>query len=174
MRAVIREGGGMVFHNQAVGRYLPRALKRGTDEVMLSVRAAAINPVDYKVWSISRLAAVFVCAFAHFNRDLISTYRHDFKVGKFVLGEVVGLDVAGVITEVAQNSTSPFKVGDEVFGICMGSLADRVRVSSSLIALKPKTVSFVEAAAMPVAYLTSLQGLRSLIFAHVNLLVLVF
>ena len=50
MRAVIRQSGGMVFHAQAEGRYLPKAPKKGTDEVTLSVRAAAINPVDYKVF----------------------------------------------------------------------------------------------------------------------------
>ena len=50
MRAVIRESGGMVFHAQADSKYFPRAPGKGTDEVMLSVRAAAINPVDYKVF----------------------------------------------------------------------------------------------------------------------------
>ena len=49
MRAVARESGGMVFHAQAEVKYLPRAPKTGTDEVILSVRAAAINPIDYKV-----------------------------------------------------------------------------------------------------------------------------
>ena len=55
MRAVIRESGGMVFHAQAEGKYLPVAPAKGTDEVMLSVRAAAINPVDYKVFAFLRI-----------------------------------------------------------------------------------------------------------------------
>ena len=80
-----------------------------------------------------------------------------------MLGEIVGIDVAGVVTEVAEDSTSPFKVGDEVFGTAMGSLADRVRVSSANLGHKPKSVSFVQAAAMPITYLTSLQALRGLI-----------
>ena len=49
MRAVVRESGGMMFHAQAAFKYFPRAPKKGTDEVILSVRAAAINPADYKV-----------------------------------------------------------------------------------------------------------------------------
>ena len=80
-----------------------------------------------------------------------------------MLGPIVGLDVAGVVMEVAENSTSPFKVGDEVFGTCMGSLADRVLVSSANLGHKPKRASFVQAAAMPVTYLASLQALRGLV-----------
>ena len=49
MRAVIRESGRMVFHAQVGPKFLPKAPKQGTDEVILSVRAAGINPVDYKV-----------------------------------------------------------------------------------------------------------------------------
>lgn len=49
MRAVIRESGGMIFHAQVDRKYFPRAPKKGTDEVMVQVYAAAINPYDYKV-----------------------------------------------------------------------------------------------------------------------------
>ena len=49
MRAVIRESGRMAFYAQVPEKYFPKAPKKGTDEVMVSVRAAAINPVDYKV-----------------------------------------------------------------------------------------------------------------------------
>ena len=77
-----------------------------------------------------------------------------------MLGPIVGLDVAGVVSEVAEDSTSPFKVGDEVFGTCRGSLADRACVKSSRLGHKPKRLSFAQAAAMPTTYLTSLQGFR--------------
>ncbi len=76
------------------------------------------------------------------------------------MGPIVGLDVSGIVSEVAEDSTSPFKVGDEVFGTCKGSLADRVCVASAKLGHKPKRISFVQAAAMPTTYLTSLQGLR--------------
>ena len=61
-----------------------------------------------------------------------------------MMGPIVGIDVAGVVSEVAENSTSPFKVGDEVFGTCKGSLADRVCVLSSQLCHKPKRLSFVQ------------------------------
>ena len=77
-----------------------------------------------------------------------------------MMGPIVGLDVAGVVSEVAEDSTSPFKVGDEVFGTCKGSLADRVLVSSAKLGHKPKCASFAQTAAMPTTYLTSLQAIR--------------
>ena len=61
MRAVIRESAGMVFHAQAPAKYLPKAPTKGTDEVMLSVRAAAINPVDYKVFRTDVCMCVYMC-----------------------------------------------------------------------------------------------------------------
>ena len=81
-------------------------------------------------------------------------------------GPVVGMDVAGVVSQVAADSTSPFKVGDEVFGTCVGSLADWVSVSSSRLGHKPKRLSFTQAAAMPFTYMTSLTALRGL-FLHI-------
>ena len=85
------------------------------------------------------------------------------------MGPIVGIDVAGVVTEVAADSTSPFKVGDEVFGTCRGSLANRVVVSSTSLGRKPKSLSFVQAAAMPTTYVTSLQALRGFTFSRHNI-----
>ena len=85
---------------------------------------------------------------------------------------IVGADVAGVVIEVPADSTSPFKLGDEVFGTCKGSFADRVRVSSARLGQKPKSVNFVQAAAMPTAYMTSLQALRGQLRATILFLVL--
>ena len=90
-------------------------------------------------------------------------YLNHNQVGTFMMGPIVGLDVAGVVSEVAEDSTSPFKVGDKVFGTCRGSLADRVCVSSAKLGHKAKCASYVQAAAMPTTYLTSLQALRGLI-----------
>lgn len=61
--------------------------------------------------------------------------------------------------EVGQNVTQ-FKPGDEVFGACRGALAEYARAVESSLALKPANVSFEEAAAVPVAAVTALQGLR--------------
>jgi NADPH:quinone reductase-like Zn-dependent oxidoreductase len=97
--------------------------------VIIRVRAAAINPVDY-------------------------------KAPKAVLGPVAGLDLAGVVESVPEGFKGSLKLGDEVYGTAKGSLADLVLANASSLALKPKSVSFTEAAAMPTTYLTSLQGLR--------------
>ena len=99
----------------------------GRNEVLIRVKAAAINPVDY-------------------------------KLGR-MLGSVVGLDVAGVIESVGSNITS-LKVGDEVFGGVSGSLAEFAVGKPESLGKKAKCLSFVEAAAMPIAYMTSLQSLR--------------
>ena len=69
-----------------------------------------------------------------------------------------GLDFAGVVAQVGKTITD-FKPGDEVFGGVGGALAEYVVVRKG-IAPKPANVTFEEAAAVPVAGLTALQGLR--------------
>ena len=124
MRAVIRGGKPDMAYNAAYAA--PPA--PGKNEVRLRVRAAGINPVDY-------------------------------KVSKMILGPVVGLDVSGVVEGVGEGVTT-LAVGDEVYGTAKGSLADYVVAKASSLARKPAHLSFPEAAAMPTAYLTALQGLR--------------
>ena len=123
MRAVVRRWGrGMVFRNDYA---IPTC---GLQDVLVHVKAGAINPIDYKlVWPLG--------------------------------GSVVGLDFAGVIEKVGEKVTN-FKVGDEVYGKVNGGLAEFAVAKPDEIALKPKNISFAEAAAMPITYLTSLQGLR--------------
>jgi NADPH:quinone reductase-like Zn-dependent oxidoreductase len=70
-----------------------------------------------------------------------------------------GRDVAGVIEAVGSRITR-FKRGDEVFGTCMGSLAEFTCARESALALKPAGVTFEQAASLPIAGLTALQGLR--------------
>jgi len=69
-----------------------------------------------------------------------------------------GADFAGVV-EAVSKSIMDFKPGDEVFGGAGGALAEYV-VARKGIALKPANVTFEEAAVVPVAGLTALQGLR--------------
>ena len=122
MKAVVREWGSMVLkHNVPI----PVA---GSNDVLISIKAAAINPVDYKLPSL-------------------------------ILGRIVGLDFAGVIKSIGENVTG-FSVGDEVYGKVDGSLAEYAIAKQDDIALKPKSLSFSEAAAVPLTYTTSLQGLR--------------
>jgi len=78
---------------------------------------------------------------------------------KLILGPVMGLDFSGVV-EAVPASGGKFKVGDEVYGITSGSLAEYTMVKQSNAAIKPKDLSFEEAAALPTAYITGLQALR--------------
>jgi NADPH:quinone reductase-like Zn-dependent oxidoreductase len=126
MRAVVRTGAGPSFTEAYAA---PRAPKANSDEVLVRVMAAAINPVDY-------------------------------KAPKALLGPIVGLDLAGVVEAVGDGHTGALKVGDEVYGTAKGSLADLVLANAKALALKPKTASFVQAAALPTACITSLQALR--------------
>jgi NADPH:quinone reductase-like Zn-dependent oxidoreductase len=73
----------------------------------------------------------------------------------------IGADLAGRV-EAVGSSVTQFKPGDEVFGaIGAGSFAEYVAVREGVLALKPANLSFEEAAAVPVAAFTALQGLRN-------------
>jgi NADPH:quinone reductase-like Zn-dependent oxidoreductase len=71
----------------------------------------------------------------------------------------VGLDLAGVVEAVGGKATR-FKAGDEVFGAGTGTLAEYATAAEDALAPKPANVTFEQAAAVPVAGLTALQGLR--------------
>jgi len=70
-----------------------------------------------------------------------------------------GSDVAGRVEAVGEN-VKQFRPGDEVFGCAAGSFAEYALAREAYLALKPANRSFEEAAAVPVAALTALQGLR--------------
>ncbi len=71
---------------------------------------------------------------------------------------ILGLDVAGVVREVGADVTR-FQVGDHVFGIGSGSLAEFAVAKESKLAAKPSTVTFEQAAASTVSGITALQAL---------------
>jgi NADPH:quinone reductase-like Zn-dependent oxidoreductase len=71
---------------------------------------------------------------------------------------VPGLDVAGVVVEVGSEVTR-FKPDDEVFGIAKGSFAEYAAAREDKLALKPTSLTFEQAAAVPVSGLTALGGL---------------
>src|SRR2546421_3975332 len=76
---------------------------------------------------------------------------------------ILGSDIAGRVEVVGRNVTQ-FQSGDEVFGNTarsgFGGFAEYVAVPENALVLKPPTISFEEAAAVPQAALTALQGLR--------------
>ena len=72
---------------------------------------------------------------------------------------IPGYDFSGVVEEVGE-SVDGFGVGDEVFGYGSGSCAEWVSVAEDKLAAKPKSLSFVEAAALPTSALAALHALR--------------
>jgi NADPH:quinone reductase-like Zn-dependent oxidoreductase len=77
--------------------------------------------------------------------------------------KIPGSDVSGTV-EVVGNNVKQFKPGDEIYGelgvACGGGYAEYVAATENTLALKPKNLSFEEAAVVPMAGLTALQGLR--------------
>jgi NADPH:quinone reductase-like Zn-dependent oxidoreductase len=71
----------------------------------------------------------------------------------------LGVDLAGRVEAVGSTVTQ-FQPGDEVFGRGLGAFAEYVCVREDAVVLKPTTMTFEAAAAVPVAALTALQGLR--------------
>jgi NADPH:quinone reductase-like Zn-dependent oxidoreductase len=71
---------------------------------------------------------------------------------------VPGIDVAGVVV-AAGASVTRFQIGDEVFGIAKGSFAQYASALEEKLALKPASLSFEQAAVVPVSAMTALQGL---------------
>ena len=70
-----------------------------------------------------------------------------------------GVDVAGEVVEVGERVTQ-FKPGEAVFGVCKGAFAEYACAPEARLVPKPESVSFDQAAAVPIAGLTALQGLR--------------
>jgi NADPH:quinone reductase-like Zn-dependent oxidoreductase len=112
----------------------------GDDEVLIRVRAAGLNALDYYLFRGTLIARPF------FGLRRPKEPR-------------VGADVAGVVDAVGRNVTS-FKPNDEVFGVARGALAEFACTPASKIVMKTPAASFEQAAAMPVAAITALQGLR--------------
>jgi len=113
----------------------------GDDEVLIKVRAASVNRLD---WHFMRGAPYIVRIQAGLRNP------KDTRLG---------VDVAGQVEAVGRNVTQ-FKPGDEVFGACRGAFAEYACTSESALVAKPNSVTFEQAASVPVAALTALQGLR--------------
>lgn len=107
----------------------PKAAGR---DILVEVKAISVNPVDYKV-----------------------------RIGRPVEGDdwnVIGWDAAGIVKEVGEKVTL-FKVGDEVWYAGdltrQGSYAQYQPVDERIVGVKPKSLSFAEAAALPLTTLTA-------------------
>src|SRR5581483_1452529 len=121
MKAAVYTKGksGKVLTIEDVEKPVPKG-----NQVLLKVRAASVNPLDWRMKSARP-----------------------------------GVDVAGVVEEVGRSVTR-FKPGDAVFGAAKGAFAEYACASEDALAVKPENVTFEQAAAVPIAGLTALQGLR--------------
>jgi NADPH:quinone reductase-like Zn-dependent oxidoreductase len=140
MRAIVYEKYGPpdVLRFEEVDKPVP---KEG--EVLVRVHAASLNPYD---WRLLRADPFLVRI----------TGGGFFKPKHHILGS----DIAGRVEAVGSQITQ-FRPGDEVFGASgHGGFAEYDCVREKGLVLKPADVTFEEAAAVPIAALTALQGLR--------------
>lgn len=113
------------------------------DQLLVRVHAASVNPLDWH----------FVEGTPYLMRALAAGLRKPKDTQ-------LGVDFAGTVEAVGKNVTK-FKPGDEVFGGRTGAFADYVCVRESrAVALKPASVTFEQAASVPIAGITALQALR--------------
>ena len=112
-----------------------------SNEVQIEIEYTSVNPVDWKIR----------------EGSLQSVFQHEFPL-------VPDWDAAGTISAVGDDVTK-FKVGDEVFCFCRkptvqwGTYAEYVCFDANNVALKPKDITFAQAASIPLVGLTAWQGL---------------
>ncbi len=142
MKAIVQTkyGSPDVLHLQEVAKPAPK-----DDEVLIQVHAASVNAKDWR----------FMRANPFFIRVM---------VGGLVKPKypIRGVDVAGRI-EAVGSDVKQFEPGDEVFGYLSddrGTFAEYACAGENEIVLKPAILSFEQAAAVPLAAITALQGLR--------------
>jgi len=112
------------------------------NQVLIKVHAASVNAVDWRGMRANPFLVRLI------GRGLLRPKDPRF-----------GSDAAGRVEAVGENVTQ-FRPGDEVFGCAKGAFAEYALAGEAYLALKPTNISFEEAAAVPVAALTALQGLR--------------
>lgn len=113
----------------------------GDGQVLVRVHAAAVNALD---WHFMRGSPYLV-------RPMLGLRRPKVKVR--------GVDVAGRVEAVGPG-VERLSAGDDVFGWCNGAFAEFVCAGEDHFALKPKDLTFEQAAAVPLAGMTALQGIR--------------
>jgi NADPH:quinone reductase-like Zn-dependent oxidoreductase len=139
MKAIVRTkyGSPDVLHLQEVEKPTPK-----DNQVLIKVHAASGNPLDWHLME---------------GTPFLARFEEGLRKPKH---QILGADVAGTVESVGKD-VAQFKPGDEVFGdIFAGGFAEYACARETILALKPSNISFEQAAAVPVAGFTALQGLR--------------
>lgn len=114
-------------------------------QVLVKVHAASANALDYRRFEMQSMLGRVI------DTMLLKS-----------INKVLGADISGRVEAVGAAVTQ-FKPGDEVFGVSSGSVgafAEYACAGEKSLVLKPANISFEQAAAVPIAALTALQGLR--------------
>jgi NADPH:quinone reductase-like Zn-dependent oxidoreductase len=114
----------------------------GADDVLVRVRAAALNPADWHILRGDPLVARLMG---------VGLTRPKARVA--------GIDAAGVV-EAAGANVRGLRNGDQVLGFCRGAFAEYACAAADLVVPKPAGLTFEQAAAVPIAATTALRGIR--------------
>ncbi len=147
MKAIVKTayGGPEVLRLEEIEKPVPK-----DGQVLVKIHAASANPADYHAMR-GGMARFLAPLFTHENIGMRKPKDVSF-----------GSDIAGIVEVVGPNVTK-LKVGDEVFGTCTkgsGGFAEYACAREVRLAPKPENITFEEAAGIPIAALTVLQGLR--------------
>ena len=139
MKAIVytKYGPPAVLQLKEVAKPIPK-----DHQVLVQVQAASANALDFRRFTSTSILGRFL------DGALLKA-----------INTVLGVDIAGRIEAVGAAVTQ-FQPGDEVFGGCTGAFAEYACADENQVAPKPANLSFEAAAAVPVAALTALQGLR--------------
>ncbi|MFD3731001.1 NAD(P)-dependent alcohol dehydrogenase [Streptomyces sp. NPDC058632] len=116
----------------------------GTGQVLVRVRAAALNPYD---WHMMR------------GDPYVARLSGGMGLTRPKSG-VAGIDAAGQVEAVGPGVRG-LRPGDEVLGFCPGSFAEYARTTADLLVPKPADLTFEQAAAVPMGAVTALRGIRT-------------
>lgn len=145
MKAITRKryGGPEELHLSEVPDPVPKP-----GEVIVRLQASSVNAVDYRMMRADPFLVRLACGF--------------FKPK---MGRILGCDVAGIVDSVGTD-VHEINVGDRVFGESLddnlGAFAELIRMKESRLVKIPPSMSFEEAATVPLAGVTALQGVRDL------------
>ena len=139
MKAIVQERFGPPEVLQLVDTDLPEV---GADDVLVRVHAAAVNPYDWHMLRGDPLIARLMGVGLRKPR-----------------ARVAGIDAAGQVEAVGANVRG-LQPGEEVLGFCPGAFAQYARAKADKVVPKPASLTFEQAAAVPMAALTALQGIR--------------